>query len=369
MRGWVVGSVGLALFVGLAAAAWWWLWVGAAHHKVVPSASPYQARHDERIAIHVASRSDPAPSAAPAGPTPAPTPLQPSACPLTAIPTPYTSPHWPVPADWLVGADGFETLEREQPRNHAPALVYFYTDWCPHCRRLDRELLQSNEVDRALRDGFVRVRLNPELGSAEREIAQRFGVTGYPSLFVIVAGENLGRLSPYGSSEEGTRLLTGEDFLRTLETRVATWADGRFGQAHSALGRRDLSAALAVLDALVEVRPNELRAYLLRARTRADSGDLPGAIEDLRRVLDAAPDEPTAYSALHDILGRTGRWDEIIACWSLLLERIPYNGPARLARGAAYSQKDDRERALADLREACRLREAEACEAVRRFGG
>ena len=65
-----------------------------------------------------------------------------------------------------------------------PLIVYFYADWCPFCQRLDSEYLPSAPVQQYLR-GVVKVRINPEYGPAEEEIASRYGVKGYPTFLVM----------------------------------------------------------------------------------------------------------------------------------------------------------------------------------------
>ncbi len=364
----VRGATALVLFAGFAAFAWWWF-RASAPPRPTPEASSVPTVHGAPRAAAASA----APSTAEIGVAPlvaatTATPGTPATCPLLSVASPYAPSRAPVPRDWLVGAEGFEALGVEQRRGHAPGLVYFYTDWCPYCRRLDRELLQSSDVERFFGNEVVRVRINPELGSAEREVANRFGITGYPRLFLLLEGENVGALSPYEPDTEQARLLAPDAFIRVIEEHVSRWVETRLTRAADSRRRRDRAEAQAVLDTLAEVRPKDTRIYVQRGLVRADRGDLPGALEDLRRASDLAPEDVGPFDALHEILGRDSRWDEAVACWSLLLERVPANGQARFGRGAAYSQKGDREHALEDLREACRLGEAQACEAVRRAG-
>jgi thiol-disulfide isomerase/thioredoxin len=85
---------------------------------------------------------------------------------------------------WLFGVAGYARAVEAQRQLKIPLVVYFYTDWCPYCRTLDSEYLPSAPVQDYLR-GVVKVRINPEHGPAEREVANRYGVSGYPSFFVI----------------------------------------------------------------------------------------------------------------------------------------------------------------------------------------
>ena len=84
---------------------------------------------------------------------------------------------------WMLGADGMvEALEavNEEAR---PLVVYFYTDWCHFCRQFEKELLGTSSVKEYL-SSVLAVAINPEAGATEREIAEYYGVSGYPGFFV-----------------------------------------------------------------------------------------------------------------------------------------------------------------------------------------
>ena len=85
---------------------------------------------------------------------------------------------------WLQNASGYKRALELQRELKVPLIVYFYTDWCPYCHDLDTEYLSSPPVTAYLR-GVVKVRINPEDGPAERAIADRYDVTGYPRFYVF----------------------------------------------------------------------------------------------------------------------------------------------------------------------------------------
>jgi thiol-disulfide isomerase/thioredoxin len=85
---------------------------------------------------------------------------------------------------WQYGAAGYARAVQLQRELNVPLVVYFYADWCPYCRTLDSQYLPSTPVQDYLQ-GVVKVRISPEHGTAERELAKRFGVTGYPFFLVI----------------------------------------------------------------------------------------------------------------------------------------------------------------------------------------
>ena len=85
---------------------------------------------------------------------------------------------------WLYGSAGYARAVELQRELNVPLVVYFYTDWCPYCHALDSDYLPAAPVKQYLR-GIVKVRINPEHGRAEREIAKQYGVRGYPSFFIM----------------------------------------------------------------------------------------------------------------------------------------------------------------------------------------
>lgn len=109
---------------------------------------------------------------------------------------------------WLEGASGYKRAIELQRELKVPFVVYFYTDWCPYCRELDAEYFTHPAVDNYLR-GVVKVRINPEHGLAEREIADKYDVQGYPRFYLSRGATSLPRnIQPFRRSGS----LTPEQF-------------------------------------------------------------------------------------------------------------------------------------------------------------
>ena len=122
-----------------------------------------------------------------------------------------------VSSRWFEGADGLERglqLAKEEER---PVLLYFYTDWCGYCRQLEGNLLETAAVE-DYTEHIVKIRINPEKGSAERELAKNYGVRGFPSLFmhssVTSRPTTISRMS-------GRRLKRPNEFVDTLRVAAA----------------------------------------------------------------------------------------------------------------------------------------------------
>ena len=104
---------------------------------------------------------------------------------VVSVTTTPTTSAATLPEDrWLYGSGGYARALELQRELNVPLVVYFYADWCPYCHTLDNQYLPAAPVQQYLR-GVVKVRINPEQGRPEREIANQYGVTGYPSFFVM----------------------------------------------------------------------------------------------------------------------------------------------------------------------------------------
>ncbi len=154
----------------------------------MPDPAPQPARtRPAEVAPRAEAPPPPPPPPPPARPAPAPRqpraeppPAQAAASPAPRqLETRTLTPSY----DWYEGADGFAEALQEARADGRPIAVYFYTEWCGYCRQLEGELLTRAKVESYMKY-MTKVRLNPESGANERFIAERYGVTGYPSFFV-----------------------------------------------------------------------------------------------------------------------------------------------------------------------------------------
>jgi thioredoxin 1 len=79
-----------------------------------------------------------------------------------------------------VGADTFQKWVLESDR---PVLVDFYADWCPPCRQL-KPLLEELAVE--YKDSVRIVKVNSD---ESPELAQKFGITGLPTVVCFKGGK------------------------------------------------------------------------------------------------------------------------------------------------------------------------------------
>ena len=61
---------------------------------------------------------------------------------------------------WPQGPHNYKAIHDIAVKEEKPLLVYFYTDWCPYCKRLNSEYIASPEFNK-LFSGIYRVQINP----------------------------------------------------------------------------------------------------------------------------------------------------------------------------------------------------------------
>jgi thiol-disulfide isomerase/thioredoxin len=117
-----------------------------------------------------------------------------------------------IPDAWQEGAGGYQTASRLATERGAPLLVYFHTEWCGYCKQMERDLFPKTPKLREV----VKVRLDPERSSEEQQLAYRYGVHGYPSLFLERGGGGARRLMPFRQINGGWSQVSPEEFADQL---------------------------------------------------------------------------------------------------------------------------------------------------------
>lgn len=87
------------------------------------------------------------------------------------------------------------TAMKKAKEKNLPIMIDVYTDWCTWCKELDKNTYSHKSViDMAKK--MVAVKLNPETSEEGAEVAQKYGVQGFPTILFINADglilENIG---------------------------------------------------------------------------------------------------------------------------------------------------------------------------------
>ncbi|MDH7498957.1 MAG: thioredoxin fold domain-containing protein [candidate division NC10 bacterium] len=112
---------------------------------------------------------------------------------------------------------GYEEGMREARESHRPVLLHFYTDWCPWCKKMERDTFSHPQIQEALNQGFVSIRINPESKEKIRvegrevkaaDLARKFEVRGFPTtIFLESDGSPIGPVPGYIDSDSMRKIL------------------------------------------------------------------------------------------------------------------------------------------------------------------
>ncbi|MGX1567529.1 tetratricopeptide repeat protein [Streptomyces sp. NPDC055506] len=184
------------------------------------------------------------------------------------------------PADLVIDVDeaGFET-EVLQRSAEVPVVIDFWAEWCQPCKQLS-PVLERLAVEYNGR--FLLAKIDVD---ANQMLMQQFGIQGIPAVFAVVAGQALPLFQG----------AAGEEQIRGTLDQLVQVAEQRFGLTGLAV---DPDAEAGGAPAAPE-RPAGPYDALLEAAVQAlDSGDLSGAIQAYKNVLNEDPGNEEAKLGL-----------------------------------------------------------------------
>jgi len=116
-------------------------------------------------------------------------------------------PAAPAAAEEIDWASDYQAALTEARERDTLVMIKVYTDWCHWCKELDKNVFTDARVIE-LSKSIVNLKANAEDEGYGTQVAQLFGVQGYPTtLFVNGDGEEIDRIGGY---------LPAEDFLAEM---------------------------------------------------------------------------------------------------------------------------------------------------------
>ncbi len=111
-----------------------------------------------------------------------------------------------IAANAAPGADGvrweadYETAVQKAAQQNRLVLVHFWSDGCPPCEAVERNVFPSPQVAQAINTNYVAVKVHAQ---RRRDLAQRFGVQAWPTdVIVTPAGQKVGQyISPQNPNQ------------------------------------------------------------------------------------------------------------------------------------------------------------------------
>jgi protein disulfide-isomerase len=118
-----------------------------------------------------------------------------------STPQPIAPPPAVNSGEWTT--DYAAALRQAKAEKKKVFLFFTGSDWCGWCKKLDQEILSTQEFKAYAREGLVLVKLDfpksiqqsAQLKAANQKLAQQYKIEGYPTVIVLNGdGKNVGQL-------------------------------------------------------------------------------------------------------------------------------------------------------------------------------
>ncbi len=120
-------------------------------------------------------------------------------------------------SSWEEGADGYETIMTTAHSLEEPVILYFHADWCPWCKKLERNYFSHDQFKEFL-NNILRVKMIPDNSAEEKQLFKQYKGTGYPSIFIYIPafGSRHTKMYPFRKGED----WTPEKFIHKLRDYI-----------------------------------------------------------------------------------------------------------------------------------------------------
>lgn len=212
---------------------------------------------------------------------------------------------------WEQGAAGYESAAKTALDREEPLVIYFSTEWCGWCKKLNQMYLESADVQKTLAP-LHKVAVNPDKGSAEKVLQSKFGVRGFPAFLVTVpaAGGNPVKIHPFMS----TGFVTTAQFVNainlTIERQYNDKGAALIGKKEFDQAVKNFEKALTYYSKDPNVHYNMGLAYGEMARKEKDLELLAKAEQSYQAALDIDANHQRAQRELQWVRERRSEWEK-----------------------------------------------------------
>jgi len=116
---------------------------------------------------------------------------------------------------WYTKASSYKKVEEAAQKEDEPFILFFYTDWCGYCKKMNKKYLSNSTINKIL-SKYYRIKINPDNGEEEHALAEKKGVTGIPDFRIVHPGGRTIKLHPF---REGGSLKV-KAFIRELKAAL-----------------------------------------------------------------------------------------------------------------------------------------------------
>jgi len=123
----------------------------------------------------------------------------------------------------------FDTATQTAQLQDKKLFIYFHTDWCSWCKKMETETFANDTVAEYLNNNFIAVTIDAESekqvtyngrNMSQQELASTFGVQGFPShVFLNQAGEPITLTPGFMPADRFLNVLSyiADDHYQTME--------------------------------------------------------------------------------------------------------------------------------------------------------
>ena len=86
----------------------------------------------------------------------------------------------------------FKGKDNKKTNIQNPVLIFFHTEWCIYCKKMDNEVFNDSEIAQYMNDNYINVRVNPEQENSKIELMDKemtpyelmmhIGAKGFPTM-------------------------------------------------------------------------------------------------------------------------------------------------------------------------------------------
>ena len=186
--------------------------------------------------------------------------------------------------------------------------------------------LQAGDVDGAMADANLAIMRDSHASGA---YALRGSIR-------MTQGDRVGALADMSRAIELTPNVHGIEIVHTNRANLL-WLEGRPKEA------------MADVEYALKLKPDFALALHVRARLRADQGDLDGALKDLDRAIQIEPKMMPAYMARAAVNMQAGRLHEALSDYKTLMWSLPNDADVIASHGIVRGLLGETEGAVNDL--------------------
>ncbi len=206
-------------------------------------------------------------------------------------------------SDWYHGASGYEDALDEVIGEEKPLILYFHSESCKWCKKLDSEYLASYEVDQFLRN-IPKVEISSSEEAPEKALYDKYGVSGVPSFFVLIPSMDSKPAKSISPFMKGKHKTTDE-FVDVIKERITYKYNNK---GYSLFKNKQYEEALKYYEMTLNFDPENVYAYYavgLAYHTigydQKDTDLLEKAKENYSKALELEPNHEESLKGLENL--------------------------------------------------------------------